>query len=412
VRQTNDLSSVTAAKVRLEGILRNNGLGHLISDNPYATYGAGSQYGGASPYGNHGDGSNAGGYNGNSGRQAGSNDNGRGGFVGFGGPVLPPARPTATRSIPSAVGENLNATGSKLKDIDKFRGDETDRKDYKFWRRAAKNFLAKTNIHTTVQDQLDYVIDHLRGPAAEKVEYRSRDTARNRYVTVAEVFSDLDRVYDTGDSLNDANALLYQAKGTSGSLHQADNESLDDWFGRFTSAIAPLDLTDDTMVQHAVRLMKYGINAGQQHRRGDTWEQFTANCRHQAQLRKLASPADTRNNSNTSGRGGRGGSNSSRGGRGGSNNSGGDRTFRDQRTKTQIDRLSTLGECFKCGGTKNKEDKKHRAQDADAPCKNAGMTPAKYIPCLKATVNSYAARVEEDDEDGGVDVTDRERSGN
>jgi hypothetical protein len=71
-----------------------------------------------------------------------------------------------------------------------------------------------------------------------------------------------------------------------------------------------------------------------------------------------------------------------------------------------------LGECFKCGGTKNKEDKKHRAQDADAPCKNAGMTPAKYIPCLKATVNSYAARVEEDDEDGGVDVTDRERSGN
>jgi hypothetical protein len=70
--------------------------------------------------------------------------------VGFGGLVLPLARPTATRSTPSAVGDNLNATGSKLKDIDKFCGDETNCKDYKFWRRAAKNFLAKTNIHTTV----------------------------------------------------------------------------------------------------------------------------------------------------------------------------------------------------------------------------------------------------------------------
>jgi hypothetical protein len=66
--------------------------------------------------------------------------------------VLLLARLTATRSTLSAVSENLNATSSKLKDIDKFRGDETDRKDYKFWRCVAKNFLAKTNIHTTVQD--------------------------------------------------------------------------------------------------------------------------------------------------------------------------------------------------------------------------------------------------------------------
>jgi hypothetical protein len=71
-----------------------------------------------------------------------------------------------------------------------------------------------------------------------------------------------------------------------------------------------------------------------------------------------------------------------------------------------------LGECFKCGGTKNKEDKKHRAQDSDAPCKNAGVTLAKYILCLKATVNNYAARVEDVDNDADADVTNRERSGN
>jgi hypothetical protein len=52
--------------------------------------------------------------------------------VGFSGLVLLLARLTATRSTLSAVGKNLNATSSKLKDINKFRGDETNRKDYKF----------------------------------------------------------------------------------------------------------------------------------------------------------------------------------------------------------------------------------------------------------------------------------------
>jgi hypothetical protein len=46
--------------------------------------------------------------------------------------VLPPARLTATRSTLSVVGENLNATSSKLKDINKFRGNKTNCKDYKF----------------------------------------------------------------------------------------------------------------------------------------------------------------------------------------------------------------------------------------------------------------------------------------
>jgi hypothetical protein len=46
--------------------------------------------------------------------------------------VLPLARLTATRSTLSAVSENLNTTSSKLKDINKFRGDKTNCKDYKF----------------------------------------------------------------------------------------------------------------------------------------------------------------------------------------------------------------------------------------------------------------------------------------
>jgi hypothetical protein len=46
--------------------------------------------------------------------------------------VLPLVHPIATRSTLSTVSENLNATSSKLKDINKFRGNKTNRKDYKF----------------------------------------------------------------------------------------------------------------------------------------------------------------------------------------------------------------------------------------------------------------------------------------
>jgi hypothetical protein len=46
--------------------------------------------------------------------------------------VLLLARLTATRSILSAVSENLNTTSSKLKDINKFRSNKTNCKDYKF----------------------------------------------------------------------------------------------------------------------------------------------------------------------------------------------------------------------------------------------------------------------------------------
>jgi hypothetical protein len=38
----------------------------------------------------------------------------------------------ATRSILSVVSKNLNTTSSKLKDINKFRSNKTNCKDYKF----------------------------------------------------------------------------------------------------------------------------------------------------------------------------------------------------------------------------------------------------------------------------------------
>lgn len=161
----------------------------------------------------------------------------------------------------SSVVENLTATHTKLKDIDNFHGDDSDRKDYKFWKRTAKNFLRKTNIYTTVGDKLDYIIDNLRGPAGEKVEYRSQPGSRNAYVSADDVFADLDRIYDTADAFGDATARLYIAKGAADSLYQKDSESLDDWFGRFTSGIAPIGMGDHEMVQHAVRLMKWGLDA-------------------------------------------------------------------------------------------------------------------------------------------------------
>lgn len=63
-----------------------------------------------------------------------------------------------------------------------------------------------------------------------------------------------------------------------------------------------------------------------------------------------------------------------------------------------MEKLLLVGECFKCGGTKNKDGKKHRANDDDAPCKLSGIVPAKHNPCLKATVNQYQAPVEDSEE--------------
>ncbi|KAG9388586.1 hypothetical protein A1F94_001478 [Pyrenophora tritici-repentis] len=262
--------------------------------------------------------------------------------------MLPPYG-TSSENRPlarSAVSDNLTATGAKLKDIDIFRGDSTDKEDYKYWRRSARNFLNKTTIHTTVQDQLDYLIDHLRGPAAAQVEYRAAPGARNAYVTAEEVLTELDRIFDTVDKVTEASAALHDSG--SGGLKQRDNESFNTWVARFTSTVAPLNLGDNEMIQHAIRLMKFGRNAGLQFRHGDTWEAFAQNCRTQQQLSRLTQSS---------------GNNGTRTGRNTSN-----------------------------AGTANVSGKKHRPTDADVPaaCKSGSIVPASRVPALKATFTNAA----------------------
>ncbi|KAG9389216.1 hypothetical protein A1F94_002109 [Pyrenophora tritici-repentis] len=262
--------------------------------------------------------------------------------------MLPPPMAHHQKNRPlarSAVSDNLTATGAKLKDIDIFRGDSTDKEDYK-WRRSARNFLNKTTIHTTVQDQLDYLIDHLRGPAAAQVEYRAAPGARNAYVTAEEVLTELDRIFDTVDKVTEASAALHDSG--SGGLKQRDNESFNTWVARFTSTVAPLNLGDNEMIQHAIRLMKFGRNAGLQFRHGDTWEAFAQNCRTQQQLSRLTQSS---------------GNNGTRTGRNTSN-----------------------------AGTANVSGKKHRPTDADVPaaCKSGSIVPASRVPALKATFTNAA----------------------
>ncbi|KAG9377129.1 hypothetical protein A1F94_012729 [Pyrenophora tritici-repentis] len=264
--------------------------------------------------------------------------------------MLPPPMAHHQKNRPlarSAVSDNLTATGAKLKDIDIFRGDSTDKEDYKYWRRSARNFLNKTTIHTTVQDQLDYLIDHLRGPAAAQVEYRAAPGARNAYVTAEEVLTELDRIFDTVDKVTEASAALHDSG--SGGLKQRDNESFNTWVARFTSTVAPLNLGDNEMIQHAIRLMKFGRNAGLQFRHGDTWEAFAQNCRTQQQLSRLTQSS---------------GNNGTRTGRNTSN----------------------------AGGTANVSGKKHRPTDADVPaaCKSGSIVPASRVPALKATFTNAA----------------------
>jgi hypothetical protein len=130
----------------------------------------------------------------------------------------------------SAVSENLTATNSKMKDIEVFKVDEKDKADYKYWRHSARNFLQKTNIYTTVQDQIDYIIDHLRGPAAQRTEYRAQAGRNNSYITIEDIFTDLNRMYDTIDPTSEATAALWD-NGVNG-LKQTDKEEFDQWVGR------------------------------------------------------------------------------------------------------------------------------------------------------------------------------------
>ncbi|EDU48213.1 predicted protein [Pyrenophora tritici-repentis Pt-1C-BFP] len=304
--------------------------------------------------------------------------------------MLPPPMAHHQKNRPlarSAVSDNLTATGAKLKDIDIFRGDSTDKEDYKYWRRSARNFLNKTTIHTTVQDQLDYLIDHLRGPAAAQVEYRAAPGARNAYVTAEEVLTELDRIFDTVDKVTEASAALHDSG--SGGLKQRDNESFNTWVARFTSTVAPLNLGDNEMIQHAIRLMKFGRNAGLQFRHGDTWEAFAQNCRTQQQLSRL-----TQSSGNNGTRTGRNTSNAGGGGNGNGNSNSSGSTTRNNygRTRAQLNALSKQGECFKCGGTANVSGKKHRPTDADVPaaCKSGSIVPASRVPALKATFTNAA----------------------
>jgi hypothetical protein len=65
-----------------------------------------------------------------------------------------------------------------------------------------------------------------------------------------------------------------QKQRSAGRAKLTNKEEFDHWVGRFMSVLAPINMPDGKMVQHAIRLMKHKKTASQQYRYGNTWEQF------------------------------------------------------------------------------------------------------------------------------------------
>lgn len=313
--------------------------------------------------------------------------------VRFGGATnLETGAPFHSDSARSHLSGGSSTGAERYRHIDTFKGSSEDRDYYKAWKTSALSYLRKNpSIHPTHTDQIEYVLTHTRGAAFNLIEHRATEGTRGGYMSVMELFEDLDRVYLSADPVGDAMSKLH-----SGELKMKWNEKFDTWVGRYISTVAPLVLKDYELVTNALRLMDDKFNrdtgAATAYRMGDSWNTFVSNVRHSATMNKIAfTEIGNRFSNNTQNKsGGRSGSAA------GNNNSATIFPRHWGRTKPQQDAMNNLGLCFKCGVAG------HRSVDKDAPCRGKAATPADRITALRATLNVAAmdASSNENNDDG------------
>ena len=92
------------------------------------------------------------------------------------------------------------------------------------------------------QNKIDYIKDYCKDTAFEIIKAKANITSANTYLTSSKIIQDLDNIFDEFDKVVKSNAFLHDPKF--GMAIANPKETFDEFFARFTSAIAPLEFTD------------------------------------------------------------------------------------------------------------------------------------------------------------------------
>ena len=292
-------------------------------------------------------------------------------------------RPGASHTATShANTERTEGAGlnKRYPDVPDFHGTH-DRNTWDSWRQHLKaKFRQSAVIFPSEYEKIDYIRDHCKSVAYDVIKSRADDDALDPYLTAQEMIDELDSMFGTYDKIAKSNAEIFDPKFGMGFTKK--DESFEEFYARFSAAIAPLGFTDIHKISNMKRListrLKYRISGHP----FATYRELVTHIRAlDMDLRAIDSASGTSGSKNKDSKG-KGGNGDSTGNQRNSSSKGKDNVTRPRGYKYPqhvVDKIRKEGRCFKC------LKPGHRSSDNDAPCKSAEpLTKDQVDVALKA----------------------------
>lgn len=108
-------------------------------------------------------------------------------------------------------------------------------------------------LYTCDQDKIDYIKDHCKDTTFEVIKVKDNLTSANAYLISSEMIQDLENMFGEFNKVAKSDALLHDLKF--GIAVANSKETFDEFFARFTLAIAPLDFTDCHKISNLQRTL-------------------------------------------------------------------------------------------------------------------------------------------------------------
>ena len=158
--------------------------------------------------------------------------------------------PTSHANTERTEGAGLN---KRYPDVPDFHGTH-DRDSWDNWRQHLRaKFRQSAMIFPTEYEKIDYIRDHCKSVAYDVIKSRADDDSEEPYQTADEMVEELDSMFGTYDKVAKSNAEIFDPKFGMGITKK--DESFEEFYARFSAAIAPLGFTDVHKISNLKRLI-------------------------------------------------------------------------------------------------------------------------------------------------------------
>ena len=229
-------------------------------------------------------------------------------------------------------------------------------------------------LFTSEWDKIEYIRDHCKDSAFQIVKARSMEGTVNPYLTAEDMLKDLHSMFGEHNQFAKSDALLHDPKFKMGATKS--QETFDEFYARFTIAVAPLNLSEEHLIANLKRTvsskLRWKIADGMMYNSFADFVQRVRQC--DLDVRQADAEGEKQRGSGISRRQNTRSSDQ--------DNAVGSRPPMRRRTSRPahiLTRMRKEGRCFKCGETG------HLPNEDKAPCKDKEWVPNdKLILQLKS----------------------------